>query len=246
MKLNCDLGEGFGHYSLGNDEQVMSKIDMANIACGFHASDPTIMARTLQLAKHCKVVIGAHPSYPDRQGFGRRSMALNSEEITHLIHYQIATLDGMAKVQGLALSYVKPHGALYNDMMADNSLLETVVKAVANYPLNLKLMLLSQADNTSSKAIANKYTVPLIYEVFADRQYNEDGSLVSRAEKNAVLDEKKLLNQVAQLKQFGTITTKQGTSIKLQCDSLCVHGDNPAALKQIDAIRRILLNHDNK
>ena len=159
IKLNCDLGEGFGHYSLGNDEQVMGKIDMANIACGFHASDPDVMAHTLQLAKQHKVILGAHPSYPDRQGFGRRSMTLNHEQLTNLLHYQIATLEGMAKVQGLALSYVKPHGALYNDMMADIELLDTVIKAVADYPFNLKLMLLSQADNSQSIAISDKYSI---------------------------------------------------------------------------------------
>ena len=143
MKLNCDLGESFGAWKMGLDDQVMPHIDMANIACGFHAGDPSVMANTLKLAKQHNVMIGAHPSYPDKQGFGRRSMNLSVAELTQCLHYQIAALDGMAKVQGLTLRYVKPHGALYNDMMTNQQLLTTVMGAVASYPANLKLMILT-------------------------------------------------------------------------------------------------------
>ena len=118
MKLNCDLGESYGSWQMGLDAEVMPHIDMANIACGFHAGDADVMARTLALAKQHGVVIGAHPSYPDLQGFGRRSMALSHSEIVNCMRYQIAALDGMALSAGVTLSYVKPHGALYNDMMA--------------------------------------------------------------------------------------------------------------------------------
>ena len=246
MELNCDLGEGYGQYRLGNDEHAMARIDMANIACGFHAGDPIVLADTLALAKKFNVKIGAHPSYPDRQGFGRRSMALSKTEITHILHYQIATIDGMAKVQDLSLSYVKPHGALYNDMMSDLALLEVIISAISSYPSPLKLMLLSKADNTAVQAIASKYQVPLIYEVFADRRYNSDGSLVSRSEQGAVLSQEALVAQVKQLKEFGTITTQQGTELTLQCDSLCVHGDNPSALAQIDEIKKILSCDDSE
>ena len=119
MKLNCDLGESFGAWQMGLDDQVMPHIDMANIACGFHAGDSDVIAKTLILAKQNAVEIGAHPSYPDKQGFGRRSMVLSKDELSNCLHYQIAALEGMAKVHGLTLGYVKPHGALYNDMMID-------------------------------------------------------------------------------------------------------------------------------
>ncbi|WP_105170724.1 5-oxoprolinase subunit PxpA [Pseudoalteromonas sp. T1lg24] len=240
MKLNCDLGESFGQYTLGCDEQAMAVIDMANIACGFHASDPNVMAHTLSLAKLHNVEIGAHPSYPDRQGFGRRSMQLSTTELTNLLHYQIATLEGMAKVQGLSLSYVKPHGALYNDMMANSELLTTIANAIASYPCELKLMVLSKVDNSQVTRIAELAGIELLFEVFADRQYNPDGSLVSRNLAGAVHNESKLLEQVSELKQFGTITTRGGSKLTLQCDSLCVHGDNPSAVAQIAKIKQII------
>ena len=240
MKLNCDLGESFGQYTLGCDEQAMAVIDMANIACGFHAGDPNVMAHTLSLAKQHNVEIGAHPSYPDRQGFGRRSMQLSNTELTNLLHYQIATLEGMAKVQGLSLSYVKPHGALYNDMAANSELLTTIAQAIASYPSELKLMVLGRVNNSQAIQIAQKAGIELLFEVFADRQYNPDGSLVSRNLAGAVHDETKLLEQVSELKQFGTITTRGGSKLTLQCDSLCVHGDNPSAVAQIAKIKQII------
>ena len=141
MKLNCDLGESFGAWKMGLDDCVMPHIDMANIACGFHAGDSDVIASTLALAKQNTVEIGAHPSYPDKQGFGRRSMTLTAQELSNCLHYQIAAIEGMAKLQGLTLSYVKPHGALYNDMMKDENLLLTVIKAIASYSPKLKLMI---------------------------------------------------------------------------------------------------------
>lgn len=242
IKLNCDLGESFGHYTLGCDSEAMAEIDMANIACGFHAGDPSVMANTLALAKKYNVEIGAHPSYPDRQGFGRRSMTLNKDELTHLLHYQIATLEGMAKVQGLDVSYVKPHGALYNDMMADTELFECIVSAISAYPSPLKLMVLSQENNNRNQAIADKHNVTLIFEVFADRRYNDDGSLVSRTLAGAVLSDELLLRQIEQLKTQDSVTTLSGNTLQLQCDSLCVHGDNPSAISQIKRINALLNN----
>ena len=155
LLLNCDLGESFGSWTMGLDEQAMPHIDLANIACGFHGGDPDVMVRTLKLAKQHHVTIGAHPSYPDLQGFGRRSMQCSASEIINLIHYQVAALDGMAQNQGLALSYIKPHGALYNDMMAKAEVWQAVLQAVASYHKPLKLMILATAnaaDNVAEKA----------------------------------------------------------------------------------------------
>ena len=239
MKLNCDLGESFGAWKMGLDDEVMPHIDMANIACGFHAGDSDVIADTLYLAKQHNVQIGAHPSYPDQQGFGRRSMALSAQELTNCLHYQIAALDGMAKVQGLTLSYVKPHGALYNDMMKNDHILQTVITAVAHYPSPLKLMLLATKDSAKHSLAANSLGVELILEAFADRQYTDEGHLVSRHLEGSVHDKPALLAQVKQLLSDGTVTTRSGSILNLNANSLCVHGDNAAGIALIKEIKSL-------
>ncbi|WOC28793.1 5-oxoprolinase subunit PxpA [Pseudoalteromonas sp. N1230-9] len=239
MKLNCDLGESFGMWKMGLDEQVMPHIDMANIACGFHAGDADVMASTLSLAKKHKVTIGAHPSYPDKQGFGRRSMAMSEKELTNCLHYQIAAIDGMATVHGLTLEYVKPHGALYNDMMREEHTLNIVMQAVARYPKPLKLMILATNEATKHKALASELGIELILEAFADRQYTDEGKLVSRALAGSVLEKPALLKQVKQLIEHGTVTTRSGQQLTLQADSLCVHGDNEAGIALIQEINAL-------
>ena len=217
MKLNCDLGESFGAWKMGLDDDVMPHIDMANIACGFHAGDADVMANTLILAKQNNVQIGAHPSYPDKQGFGRRSMNLSASELINCLHYQIAAIEGMAKVQGLTLSYVKPHGALYNDMMADEKILQTVINAIANYPTDLKLMVLATKNANKHIQIAKSSGVDLILEAFADRQYTDDGHLVSRTLEGSVHNKAALLEQVTQLLSDGSVTTRTGKKTNAQC-----------------------------
>lgn len=239
MKLNCDLGESFGDWKMGLDEDVMPHIDMANIACGFHAGDPRVIANTLKLAKQHNVLIGAHPSYPDIQGFGRRSMAMTVAELTQCLHYQIAALEGMAKVQGLTLSYVKPHGALYNDMMKNEQLLTTVMGAVTSYPANLQLMVLATADAKRHQTMARHLGLTLILEAFADRQYTDDGYLVSRKIAGSVHNKEALLAQVKQLLTSKTVTTQSGKSLKLSADSICVHGDNADGIALIQHIKAL-------
>ncbi|CAM4403231.1 5-oxoprolinase subunit PxpA [Pseudoalteromonas ostreae] len=239
MKLNCDLGESFGAWQMGLDEEVMPHIDMANIACGFHGGDSDVLARTLMLAKQYNVIIGAHPSYPDKQGFGRRSMALSPQELSNCLHYQIAAIEGMAKVQGLTLEYVKPHGALYNDMMADKTILTTVMQAVASYPSPLKLMILATAKVAKHQQLAQQYHLELILEAFADRQYTDDGQLVSRKIAGSVHDKPALIAQVKQLLATGCITTQSGKQLPLHADSLCVHGDNAAGIALIQEIKAL-------
>ncbi|MEI8607517.1 5-oxoprolinase subunit PxpA [Pseudoalteromonas sp. B160] len=239
MKLNCDLGESFGAWQMGLDEEVMPHIDMANIACGFHGGDSDVLARTLMLAKQHNVIIGAHPSYPDKQGFGRRSMALTPQELSNCLHYQIAAIEGMAKVQGLTLEYVKPHGALYNDMMADKTILTTVIQAVASYPSPLKLMLLATAKAEQHQQLAQQYNLELILEAFADRQYTDDGQLVSRKIAGSVHDKPALIAQVKQLLATGCVTTQSGNQLPLHADSLCVHGDNAAGIALIQEIKAL-------
>lgn len=242
MKLNCDLGESFGAWQMGLDKEVMPHIDMANIACGFHGGDSDVMANTLKLAKQHKVLIGAHPSYPDRQGFGRRSMTLTAQELSNCLHYQIAAIEGMAKVQGLKLSYVKPHGALYNDMMVNETILHTVMQAVASYPSALKLMILASANAEQHQQLAQQYQLELILEAFADRQYTDEGQLVSRSMAGSVHDKPALLAQVKQLLATGCVTTRSGKQLPLHADSLCVHGDNAAGIALIEEIKALCHN----
>ncbi|MCO7200488.1 5-oxoprolinase subunit PxpA [Pseudoalteromonas sp. OANN1] len=240
MLLNCDLGESFGAWKMGLDEHVMPHIDMANVACGFHAGDPDVLAQTLKLVNTHQVTLGAHPSYPDRQGFGRRSMQLSEQEIINALHYQIAAIEGMAKVQGLTLSYVKPHGALYNDMMKSQRLLSCVIKAISHYPSELKLMVLATAQQASHQQLADDYNVSLIFEAFADRLYTDEGLLTPRSEAGAVHDKSALLAQVKQLHQQGSVTTASGKSLSLRADTLCVHGDNKASIALIEEIRNVI------
>jgi UPF0271 protein len=240
MLLNCDLGESFGAWQMGLDSHAMQVIDLANIACGFHAGDPDVMAQTLKLAKQHNVQIGAHPSYPDKQGFGRRSMKLSHDELVNCLHYQIAALDGMAQVHGLSISYVKPHGALYNDMMADNGILETVMQAVSSYAKPLKLMLLATNEQASHLAMAEKYNLPLLFEAFADRLYTNEGRLTPRSEPNAVHDKPALMAQVEQLLTQGTVTTGSGSTLALKADTLCVHGDNEASIALVKEIKQLI------
>jgi len=240
MKLNCDLGESFGNWTMGLDAQVMPHIDQANIACGFHAGDPLVMQQTLELAKQHGVSIGAHPSYPDLVGFGRRSLNCSVEEIIALVKYQIAAIDGVAQSLGLSLEYVKPHGALYNDMMVNEKVREAIIIAIATYHKPLKLMLQVTPNIDQHKVQAQQHGVSVLAEVFADRCYDDDGKLLARTKAGAVHNKEKMLAQVKQLKEQGTVTTVSGKTLTLIADSLCVHGDNIAGVQAIEAIRELI------
>lgn len=240
MLLNCDLGESFGNWTMGMDADVMPYLDQANIACGFHAGDPLTMQKTLLLAASHGVSIGAHPAYPDLVGFGRRTMALTPQELTATLHYQIAALDGMAATAGLSVDYVKPHGALYNDMMANDDILSTVLSSIANYPKPLRLMLQGTARADTHRELATSAGVDLWFEAFADRCYDDDGRLLSRRLPGAVHSRERMLEQVQQLATAGTVTTVSGKELKLAIDTLCVHGDNAEGVQAIKEIKALL------
>ena len=244
MKLNCDMGESFGLWQLGMDEAVMPHIDMANIACGFHASDPVIMQQTVALAKHYNVAVGAHPGYPDLVGFGRRHISCTPDEIQAFILYQVGALAAFCKQQHIPLSYVKPHGALYNDMMQDETILIAILKGVAAFSPGLPLMLMAQVDNRRSETLAAQFNVPLLFEAFADRCYTDDGLLQSRNRQGAVFTEhSQIINQAIQLAQQGSVTSNNGNIIKLKADTLCVHGDNAQSIEAIAQIKLALLTN---
>ncbi len=240
MKINCDLGESFGSWTIGLDSHVMPNIDQANIACGFHGGDPLVMQKTLELAKENNVSVGAHPSYPDLVGFGRRSMNCSAEEIIALVKYQIAAIDGVAKSLGIELEYVKPHGALYNDMMVKEEVRIAILTALSTYHRPLKLMLQATPNIEKHKVEAKAFNVELLSEAFADRCYDDDGNLLSRSKVGAVHNKEKMLAQVKQLKRQGSVTTVSGKVLTLNADSLCVHGDNIECVKAIEAIRVLI------
>lgn len=240
MLLNCDLGESFGNWRMGLDEEVMPFLDQANVACGFHGGDPLTMEKTLSMAARNNISIGAHPSYPDLVGFGRRSMALSADELRATLHYQIAALDGMARTAGVELDYVKPHGALYNDMMSDAGIRGTVMDTIASYAKPLRLMLQATADAATHQQEAEQRALPLYFEAFADRAYEDDGRLVSRRKEGAVHNRQRMLEQVRQLAKEGSVTTLSGTVLELHVDTLCVHGDNAEGVQSIREIRELL------
>ena len=237
MKLNCDLGESYGIWQLGQDDKLMPHIDMANIACGFHAGDPSVIKNTLLLAKKYQTSVGAHPSYPDKAGFGRRSMQCSDSEIIDFMHYQIAALDGMAKNLDIALSYVKPHGALYNDMMNDNKVTNAIFEAISQYHRPLKLMLLATPDQKTYQDKAKQYGIELIFEAFADRRYTPSGHLLSRSHPQALLNEQEIIEQVESLIANKVVISQSGEPLALHADSLCVHGDNTEAINVIKQLK---------
>ena len=243
IKLNCDMGESFGTWKMGLDEEIMPLIDMSNIACGFHASDPMTMDKTVKLAVKNSVSIGAHPGYPDLVGFGRREMKCASEEIEKFVVYQIGALQAICKSNGVKIEYVKPHGALYNTMMKDTDVFEVLVKAVAKYDKNLKLMILSSSKNEQLQKRAEDFGVGLLFEVFADRSYMDDGSLMPRSMPNAVLSSSdEVLERLDFLMKNGAIKSHMGKDLELKVDCICVHGDNAHALGIAKAMREYLVD----
>nr|WP_136252354.1 5-oxoprolinase subunit PxpA [Ningiella ruwaisensis] len=237
MKLNADLGESFGHWQSTSDEDIMPFIDQANVACGYHAGDPKVLAKTIALVKAHNVSLGAHPSYPDLQGFGRRSMRIPALDLIPMLHAQIAIVEGMARCQNVTLDYVKPHGALYNDMMQHAQVFEDVVLALSQYHQKYPLMIQALANNDFHKELAKKHSVQLIFEAFADRRYTKTGYLLSRQEEGAVLSEEEAYQQAVGLIQRNEVVAQNGDVIALQADSLCVHGDSPSALALVRRIR---------
>lgn len=240
MLLNCDLGESFGSWTMGMDAEVMPHIHQANIACGFHAGDPVTLYKTLELALEHNVTIGAHPAYPDLTGFGRRSMNLSADELISSMLYQIAAIDGMAASLGAQLVYVKPHGALYNDMMAKTAVREAIMESLSRYQRPLTLMLQATPNAAQHRLEAESRGLSLMFEAFADRCYDDDGSLLARSRPGAVHSRDKMLAQVEQLLGNGTVTTVSGHSLNLSPDTLCVHGDNIEGVKAIEAIRALV------
>ncbi|GGX78374.1 UPF0271 protein [Litchfieldella qijiaojingensis] len=241
LLLNADMGESFGPWVMGLDEQVMPYVDLANVACGFHASDPDTMRLTARLAARHDVTVGAHPAYPDLVGFGRRSMACSALEIENLVLYQIGALAAICRAEGARLGYVKPHGALYNDMMRDPDKLAAIMRAVAAFDAELPLMVMATREPTPTRELARREGVTLWFEAFADRAYDGEGRLVSRREPKAVHhDPDVIVDQARRIALGQPLTASDGSELVLEADTLCVHGDNPESIAAVQAIRQAL------
>jgi len=239
MLINCDMGEGFGSWTMGQDALIMPYIDMANIACGMHASDPKVMRDTVQLANKHKVKIGAHPGYPDLQGFGRRHITMPGDELAALFIYQLGALQGICSSENTEICYVKPHGALYNDMMCNDEIFTTLVKALAQYDPTLPLMIMAVPDKQRYIEMANKHNINLMFEAFSDRSYQKDGRLTSRSIPGSVhasIDA--VLAQVNTLMQQGNVISICGETVPVDADTVCIHGDGKMALEIAKKIRQ--------
>lgn len=234
VDINCDMGESFGAWKMGDDEAMMRAITSANVACGAHAGDPAVMRRTVRLAREHGVAVGAHPSFPDLPGFGRREMKLEPDEVEGLILYQLGALGAIARAEGVALRHVKPHGALYNIAARDGTVADAIARAVRAFDSSLVLYglagsLMLPAGEAAGLCVAS--------EVFADRAYERDGSLASRRKPGSVVhDPDQVAARAVQMVRDGRIVALSGESIAVKADTICVHGDTPGAP---DLARRI-------
>ncbi len=235
VDLNSDVGESFGRWQLGDDEAVLGLVTSANVACGFHAGDARTLRRTCAVAAREGVVVGAQVGYRDLAGFGRRFIDVDPVELADDVIYQIGALDALARVEGIRVRYVKPHGALYNAIVHHEAQAQAVVDAVRAYDPDLPLMGL---PGSAVLAAADRAGLRTVREAFADRAYTPDGTLVSRREPGAVLhDPAEVARRVVQMVTEGSLSALDGTTVAVEADSICVHGDSPGAVEMAGRVR---------
>ena len=235
IDLNSDLGESFGAYKIGNDENIIPLITSANIACGYHAGDPLVMDKTLLLCKENNTSVGAHPGFPDLMGFGRRQLNASPKEVEAYVTYQIGALDAFCRKFDLKMNHVKPHGALYNMAVKNEDYAIAIVNAVKNFDSSIKLL----APFGSQMIIqAEKQGLDFACEIFADRAYESDGSLVARTKEGAMItDENEAVERVLTMITDGSVKAINGDIISIKADSVCVHGDGAKALAFVEKLR---------
>ena len=238
IDLNSDLGESFGSYKIGGEEEIFPYITSANVACGFHASDPCVMDQTIASAKTAGIQVGAHPGFPDLMGFGRRNMSVTPKEAYDYVLYQIGALDGFLRAHGMKMQHVKPHGALYNMAGKDEALAEGICKAVKDFDDNLIVLALAGSCLASK---AEEMNLRVAAEYFADRAYEADGSLRNRRlEGSMITDEDEALNRTIRMIKENKVKTYDGSDITLNAQSICVHGDGEKAVLFVQRIREKL------
>jgi UPF0271 protein len=239
VDLNCDMGESFGAWQMGRDAELMDYVSSINVACGFHAGDASVIRKTIETAIKKDVAIGAHPSFPDLQGFGRRAMSLSAREIFDVVLYQVSALKGICEAFGTTLHHVKPHGALYNQAAKDAKLAEAIAQAVKAIDENLILYGLSNSFLISE---AERINLKTASEVFADRTYQADGTLTPRTEPNALIEEtEQAVSQVLQLIREQSVTAVTSEIVSLKSETVCIHGDGENALEFATAIHQKLI-----
>ncbi|MBE6962634.1 MAG: 5-oxoprolinase subunit PxpA [Ruminococcaceae bacterium] len=244
VDLNCDLGESFGAYTLGMDQAVIPHISSANVACGFHASDPLVMSKTVAMAREYGVAVGAHPGYPDLVGFGRRNLNVTPSEVQAMVQYQIGALQAFCTANGVRMQHVKPHGAMYNMAAKDRRLAEAICQGICE--VDPELILLGLSGSCLLEA-GREAGLRCASEVFADRAYEDDGSLTPRGQKGAVItDEEEAIARVLQMVLQGTVQSRGGSTISIQADSVCLHGDGEKAVEFARKIRKALSANDVK
>ncbi|HWP51214.1 MAG TPA: 5-oxoprolinase subunit PxpA [Clostridia bacterium] len=238
VDLNSDLGESFGAYTIGMDAEILKYVSSANVACGWHAGDAVVMEQTVSAAAAAGAAVGAHPGFPDLMGFGRRNMVVTPAEAKAYVKYQLGALMAFTKAKGVPMQHVKAHGALYNMAAVDEALAQAICQGV--YEVDSSIILLGLANSKMISA-AEKVGLRAASEVFADRAYNDDGTLVSRKLPGAVIHDKEIaIARTVQMVTKGTVETASGKIINIKADSICVHGDNPSALEFVKNIRATL------
>ena len=235
IDLNCDMGESFGAYTIGNDEAVMKSITSANIACGFHAGDPSVIRKTIRLALASNVAIGAHPGFPDLVGYGRREMKATPAQVEDFVIYQVSAVAGVAVAEGTQLQHVKPHGALYNLAARDATIAAAIARGVAAVDRSLILFgLVGSEILTAGRQVGLRVAA----EAFADRAYEPNGSLASRQKANSVIHDPDLVvSRVLQMVNDGTVEAIDGSTVTLSAETICVHGDTPGAEKLTEKLK---------
>ena len=238
IDLNCDLGESFGNYKIGMDEEVIPLISSANVACGYHASDPIVMQKTIAMTKKFGTAVGAHPGFPDLMGFGRRNLSVSPAEAKAYTLYQLGALEAFCRTQGVKLQHVKPHGALYNMAAKDYELARGICEAIYEFDKDLIVLALSGGQLIRAGQDIGLRTA---LEFFSDRAYEEDGTLVNRRKEGAVItDENEALARVVRMIKENKLTAITGKDISIKADSVCVHGDGVKALEFVKKIREKL------
>jgi len=240
IDLNCDMGESFGAYSIGMDDQVMNHITSANIACGWHAGDPMVMDKTVKLAVENDVGIGAHPGFPDLLGFGRRNMACTEQEIQHYIIYQIGALAAFCRVHKTKLAHVKPHGALYLEAVENENIARAIAAGIMDLDPTLYFIALAGKKGETMRRMGEDLGLKVVYEAFPDRAYTPEGTLVSRKQPGAVISNPDEVAQRALDMANGFVTAIDGSTLKLDVQTLCVHGDTLGAVNLVKTIRQVL------
>ncbi|EHO76110.1 UPF0271 protein [Fusobacterium animalis F0419] len=239
VDLNSDIGEGYGAYKLGMDEEIMKCVTSVNCACGWHAGDPLIMDKTIKIAKENNVAVGAHPGYPDLLGFGRRKMIVTPAEARAYMLYQLGALNAFAKANGTKLQHIKLHGAFYNMAAVEKDLANAVLDGIEQFDKDIIVMTLSGSYMAKE---GKRRGLKVAEEVFADRGYNSDGTLVNRSLPGAfVKDPDEAIARVIKMVKIKKVTAVNGEEIDIAADSICVHGDNPKAIEFVDRIRKSLI-----